>query len=82
MPKRRIHLTNDDPPVDVYDTSGPQGCDVRVGVPKPREEWIKAPRDERVGQLQPDALRQAAAIITEEMAYVAAREGVEPEFVR
>ena len=29
VPKRRIHLTNDDPPVDVYDTSGPQGCDVR-----------------------------------------------------
>ena len=46
VPKRRIHLSNDDDPVDVYDTSGPQGCDVRVGVPKPREARIKARRED------------------------------------
>ena len=42
VPKRRIHLSNDDDPVDVYDTSGPQGIDPREGLPKRREAWIAA----------------------------------------
>jgi phosphomethylpyrimidine synthase len=30
------------PPVNIYDTSGPQGFDVRKGLPKLRESWIRA----------------------------------------
>ncbi|QDV08132.1 Phosphomethylpyrimidine synthase [Planctomycetes bacterium Poly30] len=81
VPKRRIHLSNDDAPVDVYDTSGPQGCDVREGVPKPRAEWIKARLATADGNLsQMHYAKQG--VITEEMAFVASRENVEPEFVR
>src|SRR6185503_2413816 len=41
---RRIYI-NDNPPVRVYDTSGPWGdpsanCDVRSGLPTPRRDWI------------------------------------------
>ena len=82
VPKRRIHLSNDDDPVDVYDTSGPQGCDVRVGVPKPREEWIKARREADTTGNFSQMHYAKRGIITEEMAFVASREGVEPEFVR
>ncbi|MFT6831793.1 MAG: phosphomethylpyrimidine synthase [Planctomycetota bacterium] len=81
VPKRRIHLSNDDAPVDVYDTSGPQGCDVREGVPKPRADWIKTRLESADGNLsQMHYAKQG--VITEEMAYVASREAVEPEFVR
>ena len=81
VPKRRIHLSNDDPAVDVYDTSGPQGCDVREGVPKPRAEWIRTRMETADGNLsQMHYAKQG--IITEEMAFVASREGCEPEFVR
>ena len=41
VPARRIHLTGDNGHLDVYDTSGPQGHDVRKGLPAMREEWIK-----------------------------------------
>ena len=82
VPKRRIHLTNDDPPVDVYDTSGPQGCDVRVGVPKPRAEWIAKRRATNESGNFSQMHYARRGVVTEEMAYVAAREGVDPEFVR
>ncbi|MEE2940208.1 MAG: phosphomethylpyrimidine synthase ThiC [Planctomycetota bacterium] len=82
VPKRRIHLTNDDPPVDVYDTSGPQGCDVRVGVPKPRAEWIAKRRATNESGNFSQMHYARRGVVTEEMAFVAAREGVDPEFVR
>lgn len=82
VPKRRIHLSNDDDPVDVYDTSGPQGCDVRVGVPRPRTEWIKARQAaDSTGNFSQMHYAKRG-LITEEMAFVASRENVEPEFVR
>ncbi|MEO1699144.1 MAG: phosphomethylpyrimidine synthase ThiC [Planctomycetota bacterium] len=82
VPRRRIHLSNDDAPVDVYDTSGPQGCDVRKGVPAVRSEWIAARKaaDETGNFSQMHFARRG--VVTEEMRYVAAREGVDPEFVR
>ena len=82
VPRRRIHLSNDDPPVDVYDTSGPQGCDVRDGVPKVRAAWIeKRARENETGNVT--QLHYARrGVVTEEMAFIAAREGVNPEFVR
>ena len=81
VPKRRIHLSNGEAPVDVYDTSGPQGCDVRVGVPKPRTEWIAKRRasNETGNFSQMHYARRG--VVTEEMAFVAAREGVDPETV-
>ena len=41
VPARKIHLANDEPPVYVYDTSGPQGHDVREGLPPLRRDWIE-----------------------------------------
>jgi phosphomethylpyrimidine synthase len=40
VPMREIHLTGDEPPLRVYDTSGPGGVDVRQGLPAIREAWI------------------------------------------
>ena len=35
VPMREIHLTGGEPPLRVYDTSGPRGIDVRRGLPPP-----------------------------------------------
>src|ERR671913_1284418 len=40
VPMREIALSGGEPPVRVYDTSGPQGCNVREGLPPIRAEWI------------------------------------------
>ena len=45
VPARKISLTNGEDPVYVYDTSGPQGGDVRNGLPPLREAWIRARGD-------------------------------------
>ncbi len=42
VPMREIHLTGGEPPLRVYDTSGPRNTDVREGLPPLREEWIRA----------------------------------------
>ena len=78
VPVRRITLT-DGATCDVYDTSGPQGFDARDGLPKRRLAWVEG----RKGLATPTQLwfaRQGQ--VTEEMRFVAVREGVEPEFVR
>ncbi|MCK5942366.1 MAG: phosphomethylpyrimidine synthase ThiC, partial [Planctomycetes bacterium] len=80
VPARDIRLTNGDL-VRVYDTTGPQGCDIRKGLPKRRQPWIDARRqrgDTNFSQMH--YARQG--IVTEEMRFVAIRENVEPEFVR
>lgn len=80
VPFRRINLTNGEH-FDEYDTSGPQGFDPRHGVPKPRLDWIRireARGDENFSQMH----YARRGLITEEMAFVAAREGVSAEFVR
>ena len=41
VPVRRIALSAGEPPLDVYDTSGPLGHDVRDGLPELRREWIR-----------------------------------------
>ncbi|MGC6487730.1 MAG: phosphomethylpyrimidine synthase ThiC [Planctomycetota bacterium] len=65
----------------VYDTTGPQGCDVRLGLPKRRQPWIDA-RTAR-GDTNFSQMHYARrGEITEEMRFVAIRENVEPEFVR
>ena len=79
VPKRRVHLAGDEPPVDLYDTSGPQGHEPTDGLPRLRAGWVK----QREGEGNVTQLHHARrGIVTEEMAFVAAREGVPPEFVR
>ncbi|TDJ69467.1 MAG: phosphomethylpyrimidine synthase ThiC [Planctomycetota bacterium] len=81
VPKRRIHLTGDSGHLDVYDTTGPQGHDVRMGLPKLRAPWIRkrlATSDGNVTQMH----YARKGVVTEEMAFIAVREGCDPEFVR
>jgi len=81
VPKRRIHLGGGEPPLDVYDSSGPQGCDPARGLPKLREPWVRERL--RAGGGNVTQLHFArAGVVTEEMAFVAAREGCDPQFVR
>ncbi|TDO27823.1 phosphomethylpyrimidine synthase [Kribbella sp. VKM Ac-2527] len=80
VPARRVHLTNGEH-FDLYDTSGPYTdstaqIDVQAGLPKLRQNWI-AGREPRT-----QLAHARAGTITEEMRYVALREGVDPEFVR
>jgi len=53
VPMREITRSGGEPPLRVYDTSGPQDTDVRQGIPRLRAEWIA----ERggVGQSLPQA---------------------------
>ena len=42
VPMREISLSGGEPPLRVYDTSGPEGEDVHQGLPKLRDAWIRA----------------------------------------
>jgi phosphomethylpyrimidine synthase len=42
VPMREIALAGGEPPLLVYDTSGPEGCEVSEGLPALREGWIAA----------------------------------------
>ena len=105
VPMREITLSGGEAPLRVYDTSGPQGRDVRKGLPPLRRRLDRRPRRRRrpagsgrvrVGGGLPGAgcrPRRATAgvtqlhharrgAVTEEMEFVALREGFAPEFVR
>src|SRR5687768_17771868 len=41
VPMREIALFGGEPPLRVYDTSGPEGYDVSEGLPAVREAWIR-----------------------------------------
>ena len=41
VPFRRVELSGGEAPVDLYDTSGPRGCDPRRGLPEPRASWLR-----------------------------------------
>ncbi len=102
VPMREIALSGGEPPLRVYDTSGPEGHDVRDGLPSVRGEWIASRSVESRGSRvetdpstldpRPSTLRGTAPLtqlhyarrgeITEEMEYIAIREGVEAELVR
>ncbi|WP_433758505.1 phosphomethylpyrimidine synthase ThiC [Nocardia sp. CA-135398] len=82
IPVRRINLTNGEH-FDVYDTSGPYTddtatIDLEAGLPKLRDGWTKPAVDGPPTQLA--WARQG--IVTPEMRFIAAREGVTPELVR
>ncbi|MBY8851029.1 phosphomethylpyrimidine synthase ThiC, partial [Saccharothrix sp. MB29] len=84
VPFRRVGLTNGEH-VDLYDTSGPYTdvdatIDVHSGLPRLREGWLagRGPVDGAVTQLA----YARAGIVTPEMRFVAARERMDPGFVR
>src|SRR5439155_21115656 len=76
VPMREIARSAGAPPVRVYDSSGPQGLDVHVGLPPLRQDWIRA----RPHATQLEYARQGT--ITPEMEFVAVREGLDAQFVR
>ena len=80
IPERRIHLEGGSGTLDVYDSTGPQGHDPYEGLPKLREEWVTDRLQSADGNLSQMHYARSG-VITEEMTYVAAREGCEPEFV-
>ena len=41
VPMREIQLSGGEPPLRVYDSSGPGGIDVRMGLPPLRDAWIR-----------------------------------------
>ncbi len=79
VPARRVHLSNGET-IDLYDTTGPQGLDPRAGLPALRADWVRERVSRGGNQSQMHWARRG--VITAEMAFAAAREGVEPEFVR
>jgi phosphomethylpyrimidine synthase len=84
VPFRRVGLSNGEH-FDLYDTSGPYtddttAIDVHSGLPRLREDWIAG--REPVGGAVTQLAYAKAGIITEEMRFCAAREGMDPEFIR
>ena len=81
VPFRRVHLTDNSTPVELYDTSGPLGIPPKEGLPRLRESWI-ARREARGDKNFTQMHYARKGIITEEMHYIAAREGMEAEYIR
>jgi phosphomethylpyrimidine synthase len=81
VPFRRVHLDDPDQPfLDLYDTSGPRGVDPKIGAPKIRQDWVQAREGNFARYTQMHFAR--AGLLTEEMTFCAAREGVDPEVIR
>ena len=84
VPMREIALSNGET-LRVYDSSGPQGADVRAGLPRLREPWIAPRRATASGQAGACVTQLHYARlgqVTPEMEFVGIREGFDPEFVR
>jgi phosphomethylpyrimidine synthase len=84
VPARRVELTNG-AHLDLYDTSGPYTdpdttLDLRQGLPRLRAGWIARRHGIRGAATQLAWAR--AGQVTEEMEFIAAREGVDVELVR
>ena len=84
VPVRRVDLTNG-AHFDLYDTSGPytdsdEAIDVHRGLPRLRAPWIRAREPVRGAATQLAWAR--AGIVTREMEFIAAREGVDVSLVR
>ncbi len=84
VPFRRVDLTNGEH-LELYDTSGPYTddnatIDVHSGLEPIRASWV-AEREPVRGAVTQLAYAKAG-VVTKEMRFVAAREGVDPELVR
>ena len=96
VPMREIALSSPEPPMTVYDTSGPRGFDVHVGLPAIRENWIQARGDvaaagagtrrpilrARDGRTPTQLNYARRGETTPEMEFIAVREGLPADFVR
>lgn len=92
IPVRRINLT-DGTHFDAYDTSGiyteenPE-LNLKEGLAKTRDSWPKAPAvpavagSEEAPKVKTQLAWARAGVVTPEMAFIAARENVDPEVVR
>ena len=81
VPVRRISVGGGEPPIDVYDPAGQRSVDPHHGLPRLRQPWIEkrvARGDTNFSQMH----YARRGEITEEMRFVALREGVSPDFVR
>jgi phosphomethylpyrimidine synthase len=81
VPMREIEVGGDEPPLRVYDTTGPQGHDPRAGLPHLRAAWIErrvARGDRNFSQMH----YARRGEITEEMRFCALRENLPVDFVR
>src|SRR5690606_12499073 len=79
VPMREVALSNGDAPIRLYDTSGPQGHEVRDGLPKLRAPWLTS----RKGASVVTQLHYARkGEVTPEMEFIALREGLPAEFIR
>ena len=58
-----------------------QGINPRQGLPTIRQEWVKK-REQRGDKVVTQMHYAKKGVVTEEMAFCAARERLEPEFVR
>jgi phosphomethylpyrimidine synthase len=88
VPQRRVHLTNGEH-LDLYDTSGPYTdatavIDLDAGLAPTRDGWQRPePAPTEAGHDAATQLAWArAGIVTDEMAFIAAREGCDAELVR
>lgn len=61
VPMREITLSDGEPPLRVYDTSGPHDSDVRSGLPPLRQPWI-ASRGDITEVMSPDGGRGSTQI--------------------
>ena len=93
VPVREISLSGGEPPLQVYDASGPRHRDLERGLPAVRRDWIdargdtepagRAPRRRaRHGQAVTQMHYARRGVVTPEMEFVALREGLPAEFVR
>ena len=81
IPEREITQSAGEPPVRVYDTTGPSGYPVRGGLPKLRQPWIDKRRAEGCENYSQMHFARKGQI-TEEMRFIAVRENVSAELVR
>ncbi len=87
IPQRRVHQTNGEH-LDLYDTSGPYTDDEAVidlerGLPPTRRDWARPAAVDSGGTPAATQLAWArAGLITDEMRFIAVREGCDPELVR
>ena len=94
VPMRETALSGGEPPLRVYDTSGPRSIDVHVGLPPLRRDWILARGDvapagegrpalrARPGRIPTQLHYARRGDITPEMEFIAIREGLPADFVR